>query len=1113
MSRQSKPHPSPQHTPGKEKSRNSKWIFSAAILPVVGVTAVFASDIAERAEETLRQLNEAINQAESSVGGEYSRDDLLKEVEGNVSVELENKDEGDPEIRRLRERIHALQKDIKRQTSGDPTISHDTIRTLMDKQDEVNSLKKQLKELEQVRGLENDPSMAQPAQVQKLKKNYDKLIDDRNKIQKELFDLQKEHDKELQKLRRFFEQQYLARINSEGSVISYDPDPLVAKPKPSHPIFEIEEPVPSVQPEVMDDLEAFLKEQGAISDDPGIPGSLTQPGTNISRTPQPAPVEPLATVPAAPPETLSPEPKSLAPAISPIPELKPLPAVEPQPEDPALSPQPEDTVPPVALLPATIPPEASASTSPLSAPPVVVEPDPALLSFTNVVEATVPTVEVPKVTVVNPVLEPAVPVSQPGTTVSEHLASPEPLEEPTFDPTPAPPTALELPATVQPAPPVAPSRPVVALEPEPQPESDLPATSGALAGFQFLNPVEPATVNLNMPTPAEPTVGTVPAPPGALQPEPITSSEDVYVPTLPTFLNPTPEPPAPPATVEPALPSTLLPVDPAVEPEKPSVPVRSVTPEPKVEGSSVPDPGPTLPEGETLVEIPVKPVGLPDPVEQEPSLSEPAVTQPVIEPKADPVAENPINTTIEKTPALEDTLEVETVEYLPTPLVSVDVVQPITSQDDPLLELLGSSAPPAKPTQADTKVENIENATTPLTSETTQPVAIGIPSDTIVEDVPEPEPPVPPAPPAVESTPSEALVAAKPTVEAITPAPSPMPPAPPPALPETDFSIFDEPVSPSVAPPPAAGHTAMAPNIPAEVEEIPAPKPPSVTPSPIQAHTPPPLELLPPKATSEEKVPGSPVSPFPFFLNDAIPPTIDIYDLSPKKSETKPPADNVPAPIENDLPQEKEESPVAEKHEPEQEVEPAAVVEVEETPVQAPPKRIKRTPPSSKSTVIMQIKAEVEFLSGDTSRSDNVRPAGYTEFYITSSDLNDIIRNTDDLKETMDKAMVGKNLSSYAELWARAHKYGYNYPGLSSQIRRTLRKHGMHRIRTNANGEAKLRVSRELAEDEDQGELYIIGVARLGKVGVVWSKPFFIQDHAGHDNPVYLEDIDAIWLQ
>jgi hypothetical protein len=35
----------------------------------------------------------------------------------------------------------------------------------------------------------------------------------------------------------------------------------------------------------------------------------------------------------------------------------------------------------------------------------------------------------------------------------------------------------------------------------------------------------------------------------------------------------------------------------------------------------------------------------------------------------------------------------------------------------------------------------------------------------------------------------------------------------------------------------------------------------------------------------------------------------------------------------------------------------------------------------------------------------------------------------------------------------------------------------------------------------------------LGKVGVVWSKPFYIADHAGQDNPVLLENADALWLE
>jgi hypothetical protein len=80
-------------------------------------------------------------------------------------------------------------------------------------------------------------------------------------------------------------------------------------------------------------------------------------------------------------------------------------------------------------------------------------------------------------------------------------------------------------------------------------------------------------------------------------------------------------------------------------------------------------------------------------------------------------------------------------------------------------------------------------------------------------------------------------------------------------------------------------------------------------------------------------------------------------------------------------------------------------------------------------------------------------------------------------------------------------------------IRQTLRKNGIHRIRTNANGTARLRISSKLLEPGQPEVYFITGVAMLGKVGVVWSKPFYIADHAGQDNPVLLENADALWLE
>lgn len=159
--------------------------------------------------------------------------------------------------------------------------------------------------------------------------------------------------------------------------------------------------------------------------------------------------------------------------------------------------------------------------------------------------------------------------------------------------------------------------------------------------------------------------------------------------------------------------------------------------------------------------------------------------------------------------------------------------------------------------------------------------------------------------------------------------------------------------------------------------------------------------------------------------------------------------------------------------------------------------------PDEPAEGILEIEASVDYLSGRS----NV-PAYHTEFFITTQDLNDILSSHPEIQEEFEKP--GKNISSYAELWARAQKYGYNYPGLASKIRNALKDDGAHRIRTNAVGKAQIRLR---GKEQLQGRRYIIGVSSLGTVGVVWSKEFLIQDYAGNNKLLTLDGKDAIWLQ
>jgi hypothetical protein len=1179
MYRQAKPSPPPQYPPGKEKTCKPKLFFATAILPIVGVSVVFASDIAERAEETLRLLNEAINQAEGTTGGHYSRDELVKDVEASVRMELKAEDEGNIAIDQLRERIQGMQKDIARQTSGDPAHSQDTIRTLMEKQKEVNRLKAELKELEDSRGIESGSSIIGSTQVQKLQNYYDKLIYDRNQIQKELFDLQKEHDKEYQKLRKYFEQQYLARINSDQAVISAAPESNL--PNTSHPLGDIKEPHVTVKPSVIDDLETFLRQQGAISSDNIAPhGSPPMP-------PKPLPTVPSDNAlsstgqrisPKAPPETAAATrsraaetlPGSLAgkPGMTPLveaPKIIPLPSAPgvkqaPKATGTAAAPSPLSIalpVEPVASATEVVPLAPEPGSSPakeiLTLPPSTVKPDPAMaLVFTQALEASDPdvdvTVELP------PSIEAVVAPHQPAPVAETAVKSPaqsssSSSQSPAFATTTRKPPVKEAVEALEPK-----EEPVIiAEEPAPVPVSPsvpyapvevvpVSTASGVFANLQLLSPVQPEKVSwpASLPATAQGMQSPIPLKP---LPQAHTSDQDVYLPSMVDVVLPVENAKVDlPSSIEP---SPLRPLDTRAE-SAPALVVNSV---PSIESS--PDgqtadriplpPAASLPKNESLVEIPLppapiehlpKPKPVVDPVQEPVVLS--SAPSALLKDKPEPVS---VVTAVEElAPALPHT------DLHPASLAYVDVVEPIQEEDDPLKSLLASSASAtssAPHKESPVSIQKIrafpETAPAPSVELPAQPEEALSPEDG--SDFSFFETPASPAkapPPSVElpAQPEEALSPEDgsdfsffetPASPAKAPAPSvELPAQPEEALsPEdgSDFSFFDTPTSPAKALASDVARQAIAPAHAAEEAEtlfatdVHTPVSAAVPQPSISETASPTLNLPPSKAEEEGHSSFAPTTAFPFFLNDSLPSSLEHYDIPSVKPKQDIPEPTVPS--SQDVPQPIESYSVVEEGHGLTDPAPAVqeLVKPREPELTLPSPKIHRTPPPPSSTVILQIKADVELLSGEQSRGDNVHPAGYTEFYITSSSFNEIILGSSELKENMDKAMVGKNLSSYAELWARANKYGYNYPGLTSHIRKILREKGIHRVRTNANGEAKLRVPKSLAENEEQTELYIIGVSRLGQVGVVWSKPFFIQDHAGHDNPLHLEDLDALWLQ
>ena len=330
----------------------------------------------------------------------------------------------------------------------------------------------------------------------------------------------------------------------------------------------------------------------------------------------------------------------------------------------------------------------------------------------------------------------------------------------------------------------------------------------------------------------------------------------------------------------------------------------------------------------------------------------------------------------------------------------------------------------------------------------------------------------------IETIGSPAIEAEPPTLFNETPLADPVIPSIP--EPVSDFSIFDDPLVPEVPEVDASPST-----LEQELATYPVAVP-STMPR-VEEYQPAPVIVTPPVV---ETVP---------VPEESIPDTLEFYDLSSLETSVRSIEENPSnsTSSENVTPETTETASGS-----------TAVKETTPPAIKQPQRqRVVRTHVPSK-TVSLQIETLVEKLAGGPRM-----PADYTEFYITTADLNEIILNSPELKEVMDKAITGKDISSYAELWARAQKYGYNYPGLASMIRQTLRKNGIHRIRTNANGTARLRIASKLLEPGQPEVYFITGVAMLGKVGVVWSKPFYIEDHAGQDNPVLLENADALWLE
>ena len=125
-------------------------------------------------------------------------------------------------------------------------------------------------------------------------------------------------------------------------------------------------------------------------------------------------------------------------------------------------------------------------------------------------------------------------------------------------------------------------------------------------------------------------------------------------------------------------------------------------------------------------------------------------------------------------------------------------------------------------------------------------------------------------------------------------------------------------------------------------------------------------------------------------------------------------------------------------------------------------------------TCTLEFDAVVTLLNGKN------KEVFYTEFFLVSNSLSELL-----LKEGFflkDYPQV----SSFEELWAKARKSPFSYPGVYKRIRNILLEQVEqgkgHRIRTDIDGFAEFK-------NLVPASYYLLGTAPVGKIGAVWNNP------------------------
>ncbi|MEG3244638.1 ZmpA/ZmpB/ZmpC family metallo-endopeptidase [Streptococcus suis] len=485
--------------------------------------------------------------------------------------------------------------------------------------------------------------------------------------------------------------------------------------------------------------EAIIDEQGSSSE-LILPNILVEGISKHSEAPivdDIIPEEP--TVPVAPSEPITEEPKVPETSVSPTVEDEVQPAEPTAPVVPSspVTDEPEAPVPP-ATEDEVLPEEPTAPVVPSS--PVTDEPEapvpPATESEVQPEEPTDPVVPSSPVTEqpeapVPPATEDEVLPEEPTDPVVPSSPVTEQPEEPE---TPVPPSTEGEVLPEEPTTPVVPSAPVTD-EPE-EPEAPVPpATEAEVLPEEPTDPVVPSA-----PVTEEPKVPETPVPPATedeVQPEeptepvvpssPVTEEPEVPVTPVPPSTEDEVQPeestepvgPSAPVTEEPEVPVTPVPpaTEDEVQPEEPTAPVAPSSP--ATEEPETPVPPST--EDEVLPEEPTAPVAPSEPITEQPEAPVPPATEDEVlpeEPTAPVVPSSPV--TDEPEAPVPPATEAEVLPEEPTePVVPSE---PITEQPE-------APVPPSTEDEV-------------LPEEPTDPVG---PSSPVTEQPEEPETPVPPA--------------------------------------------------------------------------------------------------------------------------------------------------------------------------------------------------------------------------------------------------------------------------------------------------------------------------------------------------------------------------------